>query len=275
MKERRVGSSARWRRNKGPDVECSQRRQTDGCFITAVNTPAQAPQSRLPFLTIVMFLCNECQSEDQRNTHRELPGKREDGVKGRFIILSLRRAKQATFISWTWSERLMTLALIHSSVANVPVTALKVLRRVGVREACFCRSSPNTHWKHLEAWCQLVTLSAKVKQPTLSLLAASGLLFVWTERSVLWGDRGDKKKNKKKREALPSCYFSYITRYPGSERLWWKNHVKCGRHPSGKRDTGESMWSMSRPSHRSSVWLESPPKRTPPKEEVSRCLFKG
>lgn len=70
MKERRVGSSARWRRNKGPDGECSQRRQTDGCFITAVNTPAQMPQSCSPFLMIVMFLCNECQSERQRNTQK-------------------------------------------------------------------------------------------------------------------------------------------------------------------------------------------------------------
>lgn len=42
MKERRVGSSARWRMNKGTDGECSQRRQTDGYFITAVNMPARA-----------------------------------------------------------------------------------------------------------------------------------------------------------------------------------------------------------------------------------------
>lgn len=68
MKERRVGSSARWRRNKGADGECSQRRQTDGCFITAVNTPAQTPQSCSPFLMIVMFLGSECQSERRRNT---------------------------------------------------------------------------------------------------------------------------------------------------------------------------------------------------------------
>lgn len=60
MKERRVGSSARWRMNKGTDGECSQRRQTDGCFITAVNMPAQTQQSSSPFLMIGMFLRNEC-----------------------------------------------------------------------------------------------------------------------------------------------------------------------------------------------------------------------
>lgn len=70
MKERRVGSLARWRRNKGPDGECSQRRQTDGCFITAVNMPAQTPQSCSRFLMMVKFLCNECQSELQRNTQK-------------------------------------------------------------------------------------------------------------------------------------------------------------------------------------------------------------
>lgn len=70
MKGRRVGSSARWRWNKGPDGECSQRRQTDGCFITAVNTPAQTPQSCSPFLMILTFLCNECQSERRQNTQK-------------------------------------------------------------------------------------------------------------------------------------------------------------------------------------------------------------
>lgn len=60
MKERRVGSSARWRMNKGTDGECSQRRQTDGCFIMAVNMPTQTPPSSSPFVTIAMFPCNEC-----------------------------------------------------------------------------------------------------------------------------------------------------------------------------------------------------------------------